>query len=65
MFSTIAVTDAAGRHVETGRAFLDGGDDHLAVAVKPLAAGTYTVTWHVTATDTHKTEGRFRFTVAG
>jgi copper resistance protein C len=28
-----------------------------------LPPGTYTVVWHVTSVDTHKTEGRFDFTV--
>jgi methionine-rich copper-binding protein CopC len=36
----------------------------LAVPVKPLAAGVYTVLWHATSVDTHKTEGHFTFTVA-
>jgi methionine-rich copper-binding protein CopC len=34
------------------------------VPVKKLAAGTYTVIWHVTSVDTHKTQGKFQFTVA-
>ncbi|MGA3399614.1 MAG: copper resistance protein CopC [Acetobacteraceae bacterium] len=29
-----------------------------------LPAGQYTVIWHVTSVDTHKTEGRFTFSVA-
>jgi copper resistance protein C len=64
MFSTIAVTDNAGVRVDTGRAHLDGGRRRLAVALKPLRPGTYKVTWHTTATDTHKTEGSFTFTVS-
>ena len=64
-FSTIAVQDAAGARVDTGGVYLDGGAARLAIGLKPLAPGTYSVTWHVTATDTHKTQGRFTFTVAG
>ncbi len=62
-FSTIAVTDAAGARVDTGPAHLDGGDARLAVALKPIAPGLYRVTWRATATDTHRTEGSFTFTV--
>ncbi len=63
-FSTIAVTDASGARVDAGPAHPNGADDRLAVPLKPLPAGTYHVTWHVTATDTHKTEGSFAFTVS-
>ncbi len=63
-FSTITVQDASGGAVQTGDVQLQGGNTHLAIAVKPLKAGTYTVTWHATAVDTHKTEGHFSFTVA-
>jgi methionine-rich copper-binding protein CopC len=63
-FSTITVQDAAGAEVGTGDAHLQGGNTHLALAVKTLPAGTYKVTWHATAVDTHKTEGSFTFTVS-
>jgi methionine-rich copper-binding protein CopC len=62
-FSTITVTNAAGARVDTGHPHLQGGDTHLAVALSALPAGTYRVTWHATATDTHKTQGSFTFTV--
>ena len=62
-FSTIAVTDASGARVDAGPAHLAGADDRLAVALKPLPPGSYHVTWHATATDTHKTEGSYTFTV--
>ncbi len=35
----------------------------LVVALPKLQAGTYTVVWHVTSVDTHKTEGRFQFSI--
>ncbi len=63
LFSTIVVTDRSGARVDTGRPHMAGGDAHLAVALKPLAPGTYKVAWHATATDTHKTQGSFSFTV--
>ena len=34
---------------------------HLSVGI--LAPGNYTVKWHVTSVDTHKTQGSFSFTV--
>ena len=37
----------------------------LLVRLPHLAPGRYTVTWHAVARDTHRTEGRFAFTVAG
>ena len=65
-FSTIEVLDPAGSHLESGAVHTAPADNkHLSVTVKPLQPGTYTVRWHATATDTHKTEGEFRFTVGG
>jgi copper resistance protein C len=64
-FSSIAVTDAAGARFDSGAPQTAPGDEKtLSVALKPLAAGTYTVEWHATSVDTHKTEGKFTFTVA-
>ncbi len=65
LFSTITVTDPEGHRVDTGPPHLDGGETRLAVALKLLAAGTYRVVWHATATDTHKTQGSFTFSVGG
>ena len=65
-FSTIEVTDPAGGRVDTGPAHTAPVDNkHLSVPVRPLPPGLYTVRWRATAVDTHKTEGEFRFTVAG
>ncbi len=63
-FSTITVQNAAGARMESGGVHLEGGATVLAVPVKSLPPGAYTVTWHATAVDTHKTQGRFGFTVA-
>ena len=64
-YCTIAVTDAHGARVDAGAAHLVGGDQlHLAVSLKPVAAGAYKVVWHATSTDAHKTQGSFAFTVA-
>ena len=63
-FSEIAVLDAAGNRVDDGAPARSGGDAASLVAgLKPLHPGTYLVRWHVVATDTHRTEGSFRFTV--
>ncbi len=65
-FSSIVVTDAAGHRVDDGKpAHLDGGDTSLlAVGLGTLQPGTYKVAWHAVATDTHRTQGTYRFTVA-
>lgn len=62
-FSTIVVRDGSGADVTSGRPHLAGDDTRFAVPVRALPPGTYQVIWHVTAVDTHKTEGSFRFTV--
>ncbi|HUK59965.1 MAG TPA: copper resistance CopC family protein [Stellaceae bacterium] len=63
-FSTIAVTDAQGHAVGTGKATLDPKDPMLLVlALPPLPPGTYRVAWRVVSVDTHPTEGDFAFTV--
>lgn len=62
-FTHIVVTNAAGGRVDTGKQTISDGGRVLSVGLKKLTAGTYTVTWHATATDTHKTEGQFHFSV--
>ncbi len=63
-FSTITVQDAAGQRVDAGDARRDGPETRLAVPLKTLQPGTYSVTWHATAVDTHKTEGHYTFSIA-
>lgn len=64
-FSTIEVTNAAGKRVDKADPHLVHGDHRqLGVDLQKLPAGTYTVVWHATSVDTHKTQGRFDFTVA-
>jgi methionine-rich copper-binding protein CopC len=63
-FSTIEVDDASGVRVDLNDPHLAPGQDAvLTVDLKPLAPGDYTVTWHVTSIDTHKTQGHFIFTI--
>jgi len=64
-FSTIAVLDVQGRHVEAGKAKVDPSDPRLLeVALKTLGPGKYKVVWKVISVDTHRTEGDFAFTIA-
>jgi copper resistance protein C len=64
-FSTIEVQDAQGKRVDEGHPHLiNGNQTKLAVDLPALRAGEYTVTWHATSVDTHKTEGSFHFTVS-
>ena len=62
--SRIAVRDATGARVKTGVPRLAPEDDRqLMVGLSPLPSGVYTVECHVATGDTHKTEGRYAFTV--
>lgn len=62
-FSSVTVR-GNGQPVAVGK--LRNGKDakELLVPLPKLAPGDYTVVWHVTAEDTHKTQGDFRFVVA-
>ncbi len=62
-FSTITVQDGSGARMDQGDVHLQGGNQHLAVGLKPLAPGVYKVTWTATSVDTHKTQGDYSFTV--
>ena len=63
-FSTVRVLDASGHAVAAGAPRADDGGRTLVVDLPKLAPGAYTVVWHVTAEDTHRTEGRFGFSIA-
>lgn len=63
-FSTLEVRDAQGREVDKKDAHLDDKDKSLfLVSLPQLPTGTYTVIWHAVSVDTHKTQGRFEFTI--
>ena len=64
-FTGVSVTSPAGATVSTGAASLAPGDDKLLVVPvsAPMAPGAYKVTWHALATDGHKTDGSYGFTV--
>jgi len=64
-FSTITVQDASGARVDRDNVHPGPqGGKSLAIGLNALAPGDYTVVWRVLSVDTHRTEGRFRFTVA-
>jgi hypothetical protein len=64
LFSTIEVRDPHGAVVATGKPRTEQGNNRrLVVELPALDSGTYTVTWHATSVDTHKTEGSYRFIV--
>ena len=60
-FSTITVTDSAGKRVDTGNAHVSG--DQISVSLRPGGSGTYHVMWRVLSVDTHTTDGSFTFEV--
>ena len=63
-FSVIEVKDSTGKRVDKQDVHTAPSDNKvLSVGLPQLAPGVYTVEWHATAVDTHKTEGTFKFTV--
>lgn len=65
-FSTLTLEDAAGRVIATPASRVaEDNPRKLILALPSLSAGRYTVIWRVTSIDTHRTEGRFSFTIAG
>ncbi len=63
-FSKIEVQDASGtRETDGVAATLPNDPTHLTIKLKRIGAGAYTVIWHVTSVDTHKTQGKFHFSV--
>jgi methionine-rich copper-binding protein CopC len=63
-FSTIEVHGANGAAMPAGAALTAPGNNRLlSVRLAKLPPGTYTVIWHVTSVDTHKTEGSYQFTI--
>jgi methionine-rich copper-binding protein CopC len=64
LFSTIEVHGPNGAAVSAGTQHVAPDNNRvLSVQLPKLVPGTYTVSWHVTSVDTHKTEGNFQFTV--
>lgn len=63
-FSSIAVTDAQGKTVTSGKAVVDDSNKkHMSVGLNTLTPGVYTVAWVAVAADGHRTQGHYTFTV--
>jgi methionine-rich copper-binding protein CopC len=62
-FSKLTVIDAKGKAVTQAKAELDAARKTLTLALPALAAGDYQVTWVAVASDGHRTQGNFKFTV--
>jgi methionine-rich copper-binding protein CopC len=63
-FSSVTVTNEAGQRVDLGDAQISQDRPaELQIGLKPLAPGTYLVSWHVVSVDTHPTEGTFTFEI--
>jgi copper resistance protein C len=60
-FSTIEVTDFAGKRVDSGKTRVSGSQ--MSVELRPGGPGTYHVKWHVLSVDSHTTDGSFTFQV--
>jgi methionine-rich copper-binding protein CopC len=61
-FSQITVKGANGELVSRGK-LRKLADDTVAIDLKPLGPGNYSVEWQVLSVDTHITDGTLRFTV--
>ncbi|VXC94401.1 Copper resistance protein [Burkholderia sp. 8Y] len=63
-FTTLTVTDAAGKQVNTEKSKVDAQQPAIATLALPtLPAGHYTVHWAAVADDGHRTHGDYSFDV--
>jgi len=63
-FSTIRVTDAGGKKFSTATAMPVASDPKtMTLALPTLPPGSYVVHWVSVATDSHRLEGQYAFTV--
>ena len=64
-FCQVALTGPDGKLVQAAAPATDPADAKVLVLClsQPLQPGAYKVEWHATSVDTHKTEGRYGFTV--
>lgn len=65
-FSSVSIAGPDGKPLAAAPVAGDPADGRVLVLHldRPLTPGAYTVTWHATSVDTHRTEGSYRFTVA-
>ncbi|AIO31287.1 copper resistance protein CopC [Burkholderia pseudomultivorans] len=63
-FSSIVVVDGDGKTVSDGRARIDAANrKRMTAPLAALGAGAYTVKWVAVATDGHRTQGAYGFSV--
>ncbi|KVG66279.1 copper homeostasis periplasmic binding protein CopC [Burkholderia pseudomultivorans] len=63
-FSSIVVVDGDGKTVSDGRARIDAANrKRMTVPLAALGAGAYTVKWVAVATDGHRTQGAYGFSI--
>ena len=64
-FSGIALTNKTGAAMPVGKSSVVPSDNSTLITpvLQALEPGLYTVKWHAVATDTHKTQGSFQFTI--
>jgi len=60
-FSSITVTDPAGKRVDIGKTRVGGSQ--MSISLRPGGSGTYHVMWRVLSVDAHRTDGSFSFQV--
>jgi methionine-rich copper-binding protein CopC len=63
LFCAVELLGPTGAAVTVPAPRVAGDGQALTVALPKLPPGLYTVVWHVTSVDTHKTEGRYQFTI--
>jgi copper resistance protein C len=64
VFSSFEVCDVKGKQLDKKNVHPDDKDKSMLIVSMPsLPDGTYTVIWHVVSVDTHRTQGRFKFTI--
>jgi methionine-rich copper-binding protein CopC len=63
--SGVELKDESGKAIATGAAATDPKDKKQLIVplTAPLAAGRYTVSWHVVSEDTHRVKGEYSFKV--
>ena len=62
-FSKITVTDASGKTVNTAASAVGADTKVMTVALPTLTPGVYTVHWVAVSTDSHRSQGDYKFTV--
>jgi methionine-rich copper-binding protein CopC len=63
-FCSVTVTDPSGKPVPTAKPQpVPGHANEMTLPLHLTAPGKYTVTWRALSLDTHRTKGRFSFTV--